>query len=363
MVHKKLGRLPTTKEFDDYPKTACTSTIIIRFGTWKNFLKKAGFEVTFKRRPYKKVQDEDLFHQVRTLAKKLGRTPTKKEFDADPSTMSSSTTVIRFGTWKNFLKKAGFEVDCPEYTSEELISQVQMLAKELGRPPIKKEFNDDPRVVKVNIVEKRFGSWTNFLKVAKVESYRRSEHSSEELISQVQMLAKELGETPTMQEFNDDPRVVKVNVVKKRFGSWNEFLEKAGLEINRRRAVGVSREEMIGQVHMLARELKRTPTATEFDEDPRTVSFTAVKNRFGSWNALLDEAGLAQNRPTFRKIRYKGKTTDAEKITQLCMLKEKLGRLPTAKEFDESPETVSLSAVISHFGSWKKFVKAEENTI
>ena len=58
---------------------------------------------------------------------------------------------------------------------------------------------------------------------------------------------------------------------------------------------GWSRDELIVQVQMLAKELGRTPTIKEFDQDPRTASFHTVVNRFGSWNKFLEAAGLKVN--------------------------------------------------------------------
>ena len=182
------------------------------------------------------------------------------------------------------------------YTKEELISQVQMLARELGRTPTSVEFEDDSRTVSAMTAIKLFGSWNEFLKVAGLEVNTKTDYTKEELIRQVLMLAEELGRTPTTNEFKQDSRTASVSTVIKLFGSWNEFLEAAGLGVNRKPIRTYTKEELISQVQMLARELDRTPTHKEFSDDSRMASVSIVKRLFGSWNEFLEAAGLKANR-------------------------------------------------------------------
>lgn len=125
----------------------------------------------------------------------------------------------------------------------------------------------------------------------------------QEMIKQAQMLAKELGRTPKMKEFNSDRRVASINTVRRYFSYWNDFLEEAGLEVAYRR--DHSGDEMIKQVQMLAKELGRTPTCTEFSKDPRLVCYGTVRRYFGCWNNLLKHAKLKPNRANKAFDRFK----------------------------------------------------------
>ena len=181
------------------------------------------------------------------------------------------------------------------WSDEELITQVQMLAKELGRTPSKREFYKDPRIASAYTASSRFGSWNKFLEAAGLEANQvKTKVSDEELITQVQMLAKELGRTPSKREFYKDPRIASAYTASSRFGSWNKFLEAAGLKTNKR--TDIANEELIAQVQMLAKELGRTPTYREFDKDPRIASADTASSRFGSWNKFLEAAGLKTNK-------------------------------------------------------------------
>ena len=123
----------------------------------------------------------------------------------------------------------------------------------------------------------------------------KNKYKEEELIRQIQILAEELGKTPTIREFNKDTKTASSMIPINRFGSWNKFLEAAGLKVNK---AELGDEELIQQVLILAKKLGRTPTEREFNRDSETVSATATIDRFGSWNAFLEAAGLKVNKKT-----------------------------------------------------------------
>lgn len=246
--------------------------------------------------------DEELISQVQGLAQEFGRTPTAKEFNKDSRTTGTRTILNRFGTWNEFLEKADLKANFHRVTSEDdLIAQVQRLAKELGRTPTRKEFNSNPRTMSATTVYGHFHcSWNEFLEKAGLNVGFRRDLSDDELIAQAHRLAKKLGKTPTARDFDKDSETASVRTVLIRFGSWNEFLKIAGLKANSRR--GISDDELIIQVQKLAQKLGRTPTAKDFDRDPETSSFTMAIGRFGSWNGFLEKAGLEINKRSKTEI-------------------------------------------------------------
>ena len=119
-------------------------------------------------------------------------------------------------------------------------------------------------------------------------------------------------------------------------------------------AKGVSKrytdEELLDQVRMLARELGRTPKKLEFELDERTSSSMVCSNRFGSWKAYIEAAGLIPRQAT--------SLTDDEIIGQVLNLAIELGRVPTSREVSENERTTSLTTCYKHFGSWEQFLSA-----
>ena len=241
----------------------------------------------------KSYTKEELIRQAQMLAKELGRSPMAADFNKDSRTASGMTPIRRFGSWVKFLLAAGLEIDDRHYTNEQLIAQVQMLAKELGETPTRKRFDQDSRTASSETIVRRFGSWGKILQAAGLKPIRRATYSREELIEQVLMLSRELNRTPRMREFDNDSRMASVKAVQRLFGSWNKFLTEAGLELNVKR--DYTKEGLIAQVQMLARELRRTPTSIEFKIDPRTASDMTAIRCFGSWNNFLIVAGFQPN--------------------------------------------------------------------
>ncbi len=118
-------------------------------------------------------------------------------------------------------------------------------------------------------------------------------YTDEELLEQVRMLARELGRTPKKLEFELDERTSSSMVCSKRFGGWKAYIEAAGLVP--RQPTGLTDDEIIGQVLNLAIELGRIPTSREFSENEYTTSLTTCYKHFGSWEQFLVAAGLKHN--------------------------------------------------------------------
>ena len=111
--------------------------------------------------------DEDLFEQARMLARELGRTPKKLEFDIDDRTASSKLCEDRFGSWKQFIILAGLSPRKPTgFTDEEIIGQLLSLARDLGRLPTSMEFKNSKKTTSLTTCYKHFGSWEGFLEAA-----------------------------------------------------------------------------------------------------------------------------------------------------------------------------------------------------
>jgi hypothetical protein len=91
----------------------------------------AAFQAGLRRR----FSDEQLLGELRASAKRLGRSPTMKEFAADPGAGVHPQTVIdHFGTW-NAAKRAAGLLPRRFVTREELLAALRTLGEELGRTP------------------------------------------------------------------------------------------------------------------------------------------------------------------------------------------------------------------------------------
>ncbi len=87
----------------------------------------------------KRYTDDQLLDELRACAERLGRSPTMREFAADPQTGVHPQTVIEhFGSWNAAKRQAGL-VPRRFATREELLGQLRALGEELGRVPTAKD--------------------------------------------------------------------------------------------------------------------------------------------------------------------------------------------------------------------------------
>src|SRR5919201_2773515 len=89
----------------------------------------------------KRYTDEQILAELRACAERLGRSPTMREFGADPETTVHPQTVIEhFGSWNAAKREAGL-VPRRFATRAELVGLLRELGEELGRVPTAKDLD------------------------------------------------------------------------------------------------------------------------------------------------------------------------------------------------------------------------------
>jgi len=87
----------------------------------------------------------------------------------------------------------------------------------------------------------------------------------------------------------------------RRFGSWNEALKRAGLEIKEyRKPKTYSNAEMILAIKELASELGRPPLVSDIRWKAQQGMIPCpetYKSRFGTWDKALEAAMLKETKP------------------------------------------------------------------
>jgi hypothetical protein len=97
----------------------------------------AAFRAGMRRR----YSDDEILSELTDSAERLGRSPTMREFAADPETTVHPQTVIEhFGSWNAAKREAGL-VPRRFATREELIGLLRELGEELGRIPTAKDLD------------------------------------------------------------------------------------------------------------------------------------------------------------------------------------------------------------------------------
>ena len=128
---QRLGRSPTMREFEqDAQTTVHPQTVIQHFGSWNDAKRQAGLV------PRRFAEPADLIRLLRELGDELGRPPTAKDLDEHRASMPSKSLYWHmFGSLKNALREAGFDVPVGEERLERAIEQGTAIARKIGRLP------------------------------------------------------------------------------------------------------------------------------------------------------------------------------------------------------------------------------------
>lgn len=113
-----------------------------------------------------------------------------------------------------------------------------------------------------------------------------SDKSEESLLNEIRRVASLIKkDSLTQSDFNLHGRVSS-GLIKKRFGSWNIALEKAGLKITKR--MNVSDEDIFSEIGRIWNILNHRPSQDEFDK-LSIYSVPLLKLRFGSYLKTIDK--------------------------------------------------------------------------
>ena len=119
----------------------------------------------------KKIPTDDLLEALRDLRDDLGKTPTKKDM-TEHGEYGTNTYKRRFGSWTAALNEIGEEPKQRPYTDDELLEDLRELADELNKTPTAHELSEHTSHSH-SLYQDRFGSWNNALEEAELEVNRR----------------------------------------------------------------------------------------------------------------------------------------------------------------------------------------------
>jgi hypothetical protein len=151
----------------------------------------------------RRYTDEEILAELRASAARLGRSPTMREFAADPEASVHPQTVIEhFGTW-NAAKRAAGLTPRRFISREELVAQLRELGEELGRIPTARDIEEHRgRMASKSLIWQTFGSLAAALREAGFD-VPIGEERLERAVADGAVLARELGHLPKMAEWKD----------------------------------------------------------------------------------------------------------------------------------------------------------------
>ena len=154
----------------------------------------------------RRYSDDQILDELRAAAVRAGRTPTMREFAADPeSSVHPQTVVEHFGSWNAATRRAGL-VPRRFATRAELLRLLRELGEELGRVPTARDLDERRgRLPSKSLIWHTFGSLTAALREAGFD-VPVGEERLERSVEQGAALARRLGRLPKFADWAEARR-------------------------------------------------------------------------------------------------------------------------------------------------------------
>lgn len=298
------------------------------------------------------VPESELLAELRRVAVVIGGVPAEADVAA-AGRREPSVYAERFGSWADALDAAGFAAD-GDGESDHRIPTVDLLV-ELDR--LREELGRPPTAADMaddgayaaRTYGNRFGSWSAAVDAVCEDHDPDRRYSESELLDALGAFADDLGRTPTKAEMRTDGPH-SPSTYADRFGTWTAAIEAAGL-VPRRRTDPIPDDELLAELRTLADELGHSPREVDMNERGRFAA-TTYHRHFGSWTDALERADL-------EPVRRGGQNAvpDGELLDALRDMADVLGRAPTAEEMREFGP-YSAKPYRTAFGSWTAAVAA-----
>jgi hypothetical protein len=162
----------------------------------------AAFQAGLRRR----YSDEGILAELQASAERLGRSPTMREFAADPETTVHPQTVIEhYGSW-NAAKRAAGLVPRRFATREELVRLLRELGDELDRVPTARDLDERRGTMpSKSLYWHTFGSLTQALREAGFD-VPVGEERVDRAVEEGAELARRLGRLPKFADWAEARR-------------------------------------------------------------------------------------------------------------------------------------------------------------
>lgn len=236
-----------------------------------------------------------------------------------------------------------------------LLDELKSLAQKLGKVPSRSDMTKGTAMTKrLYLYGRRFGGLTQACEKAGLVAHKGgkyAKYTDEELLEHIKYLKSKLGRTPTQADLNADGKYA-AGAYKRHFGTYNNALKKLGIRHNMKH--NVSEQDIINDVISAAKHLGRSPTSREFDSLSETVCWQRATTKTGNklnWNALLKKCGL--------KVLNNRNIPDQDLKDEIERLRTQINRIPGYYDMLQlgcySPETYAMKfgsyvKALEHFG-------------
>ncbi len=191
----------------------------------------------------------------------------------------------------------------------------------------------------------------------RIEMNRLLAYDDDSILDDLRRVAALMPSEPLTRAKYDKFGRADSSTVVRRLGGWARALERAGLQAqslgkrttDRMRdqpGRSLTQADVVLELQRIAQLLSRsTLRRVDLREHSNLVSEKVLRNRFGSWAAALEAAGLSLSA---RGRRW----TDTDYTENLLAVWTHYGRPPTFAEMDLPPSRISSGAYAAKYGTW-----------
>jgi len=141
------------------------STIRSHFGSWRNVQIRLGLRIVRSEVEMKRITDDELINDLKRIARMLDSDKITSTQYYEKGKYSYPTITERFGSWSNFVNKAGLEQTdfIKPITNEELFEELERIWILLEKQPTTTDMKKGISKYSLDTYMRRFGGWRNAL--------------------------------------------------------------------------------------------------------------------------------------------------------------------------------------------------------
>ena len=180
-----------------------------------------------------------------------------------------------------------------ELTDEEIIEDIQLVAKELNKDYISISIYKKSGKYSQTAIQGHFGTWKNALAVAGLRNERTKSElkriKNEDYFNDLQQIAKQLNKDTVLYEDYKMYGKYSAEHVFSRFKTWDNALLAAGLQQTGLAKRRVDEQKLFDELERIWTKLGRQPTSTDIIKgNISKYSIDTYKRRFGGWRKALE---------------------------------------------------------------------------
>ena len=351
---RQRGRTPRIEDWLERPAgTLGVGAVKTHFGSWNAGLLAAGLRVTHRQGHWTR---ERVLAALQRDARRRGRAPTRDEWARPARGRPTATPVVNlFGSWNAGLRAAGLPLNTQrdKWTPTAVLDALRRFELELGRQPTSQDFLRPPAgYPNTAIIARKLGSWSAACRELGWSARQTMIADDTQMLAALRTTAAEIGPSFGVHQYTTIATArhwPSAKAIADRFGTWNKAKSAAGLPTHPNER-GWSAEQLARALRALARRLRRTPLAKDWDAHAPELGWPhseTVQRRLGngSWTHAITAAGL---NPAPRRA------WNAEQVVVLLRADaHRRGRPPRASDWStRSPDRPTCNQVLRLFRTW-----------